>query len=275
MKHVSKLDLIFTILLVVDILVILGSVLFNIGRPYVNFILLFDTILCIVMIISFIMKYRRAKDKKEFFKRNWLDLLASFPVALLILPFLSSTLYTYNAIVLVRILRLILLLKVLSRFAEGFLEATSLDKFIAIFIVVILGSALVLYDLDPSITNVFDAIWFVFQTITTVGYGDVIPTSPLGKFMALILLVAGVLMFSIVTASFAYVFNDKVFKKENKNFNKRVNTLRSHLNQTVESIDEIKEKVDSNDRELAEIKESINNLSHDVDYLIQIIEKKE
>lgn len=275
MKHVSKLDLIFTILLVVDILVILGSVLFNIGRPYVNFILLFDTILCIVMIISFIMKYRNAKDKKEFFKRNWLDLLASFPVALLILPFLSSTLYTYNAIVLVRILRLILLLKVLSRFAEGFLEATSLDKFIAIFIVVILGSALVLYDLDPSITNVFDAIWFVFQTITTVGYGDVIPTSPLGKFMALILLVAGVLMFSIVTASFAYVFNDKVFKKENKNFNKRVNTLRSHLNQTVESIDEIKEKVDSNDRELAEIKESINNLSHDVDYLIQIIEKKE
>lgn len=275
MKHVSKLDLIFTILLVVDILVILGSVLFNIGRPYVNFILLFDTILCIVMIISFIIKYRNAKDKKEFFRRNWLDLLASFPVALLILPFLSSTLYTYNAIVLVRILRLILLLKVLSRFAEGFLEATSLDKFIAIFIVVILGSALVLYDLDPSITNVFDAIWFVFQTITTVGYGDVIPTSPLGKFMALILLVAGVLMFSIVTASFAYVFNDKVFKKENKNFNKRVNTLRSHLNQTVESIDEIKEKVDSNDRELAEIKESINNLSHDVDYLIQIIEKKE
>lgn len=275
MKHVSKLDLIFTILLVVDILVILGSVLFNIGRPYVNFILLFDTILCIVMIISFIIKYRNAKDKKEFFKRNWLDLLASFPVALLILPFLSSTLYTYNAIVLVRILRLILLLKVLSRFAEGFLEATSLDKFIAIFIVVILGSALVLYDLDPSITNVFDATWFVFQTITTVGYGDVIPTSPLGKFMALILLVAGVLMFSIVTASFAYVFNDKVFKKENKNFNKRVNTLRSHLNQTVESIDEIKEKVDSNDRELAEIKESINNLSHDVDYLIQIIEKKE
>lgn len=275
MKHVSKLDLIFTILLVVDILVILGSVLFNIGRPYVNFILLFDTILCIVMIISFIIKYRNAKDKKEFFRRNWLDLLASFPVALLILPFLSSTLYTYNAIVLVRILRLILLLKVLSRFAERFLEATSLDKFIAIFIVVILGSALVLYDLDPSITNVFDAIWFVFQTITTVGYGDVIPTSPLGKFMALILLVAGVLMFSIVTASFAYVFNDKVFKKENKNFNKRVNTLRSHLNQTVESIDEIKEKVDSNDRELAEIKESINNLSHDVDYLIQIIEKKE
>lgn len=227
------------------------------------------------MIISFIIKYRNAKDKKEFFRRNWLDLLASFPVALLILPFLSSTLYTYNAIVLVRILRLILLLKVLSRFAERFLEATSLDKFIAIFIVVILGSALVLYDLDPSITNVFDAIWFVFQTITTVGYGDVIPTSPLGKFMALILLVAGVLMFSIVTASFAYVFNDKVFKKENKNFNKRVNTLRSHLNQTVESIDEIKEKVDSNDRELAEIKESINNLSHDVDYLIQIIEKKE
>ena len=275
MKYFEKLDLIFTILLIADILIILGSVLFNISREYVNFILLFDTVLCIVLIISFIMKYRRANDKKTFLNKNWLDLLASFPVAILILPFLSSTLYTYNAIVLVRLLRLILLLKVLSRFVEGVLETTSLDKFIAIFIVIILGSSLILYDLDPNITSLFDAVWFVFQTITTVGYGDVIPTSPLGKFIVLLLLIAGVFMFSIVTASFAYVFNERVFKKENKEFNKRVVTLRNHLDQTVTSIGEIKERVDSNDKELAEIKESINKLSRDVDYLIEIIEKKE
>ncbi|MBP5700648.1 MAG: hypothetical protein J6W71_07395 [Methanobrevibacter sp.] len=47
------------------------------------------------------------------------------------------------------------------------------------------------------------------------------------------------------------------------------------MDQTVTSIGEIKERVDSNDKDLAEIKESINNLSRDVDYLIEIIEKKE
>ena len=274
MKLFEKLDMILAILVIMDILLILVSVVLNEGS-YVNFIILFDTILCIILIINFIMKYRRATDKKLFFKQNWLDLFASFPVALLILPFLSSTLYTYNAIVLIRILRLLLLFKVLSKFVERFLAATSMDKFIAMLIVVLLGSTLILYFFDPSIVTVFDAVWFVFQTVTTVGFGDVIPSSPLGKFVGLILLINGVLMFSIFTASFAYMFNDRIFKKENDEFNQRVDSLKDNMNETVASIDAIKEKVNSNEVELAEIKENINELSVKIDELIKIIEKKE
>ena len=271
----KKLDIVLTIMVIIDILLILVSVLFNLSNELFSFILLFDTFLCIVLIINFIMKLRRSRNKRLFFSNNWLDLFASLPIALLILPFLSSTLYAYHVIVLVRFLRLILLLKVFSKFVDRFLSATYLDKVIATFIVIILGSTLALYYLDPNITSIFDAIWYVFQTITTVGYGDMIPTSPVGRFVGLVLLIAGVVMFSIVTASFSHIFTEKVFKRDNEEFNQKMNMVRDNMIETKSSIDEIRKKTISNEEELAEMKETINNLSQQMDYLIDIIEKKE
>lgn len=273
--YLKKLDIVLTIMVIIDILLILVSVLFNLSNELFSFILLFDTFLCIVLIINFIMKLRRSRNKRLFFSNNWLDLFASLPIALLILPFLSSTLYAYHVIVLVRFLRLILLLKVFSKFVDRFLSATYLDKVIATFIVIILGSTLALYYLDPNITSIFDAIWYVFQTITTVGYGDMIPTSPVGRFVGLILLIAGVVMFSIVTASFSHIFTEKVFKRDNEEFNQKMNMVRDNMIETKSSIDEIRKKTISNEEELAEMKETINNLSQQMDYLIDIIEKKE
>ena len=239
MKHVDNLDKIFTILLILDILLIMGAILFKWIDNYGEYILLFDTLLCAILIIQFIMKYRRAKDKNLFFRSHWLDLFSSLPIALVILPFLSSTLYTYNAIILVRFLRLFLLLKLFSQFLKRLVDATYLDKFIAIFIVIILSSTLILYYFDPSIVSLFDAVWFIFQTISTVGYGDVIPTSPIGHSIGLMLLIVGVLMFSIITAIFAYIFNKKIFKDENGEFHTKINTIRESVNETRASIEEI------------------------------------
>ena len=281
MKRIEKLDIILTILVIIDILLIIGAVLFNLSNQYTNLILLFDTLLCIILILNFIMKLGKSRDKVGFFNRYWLDLFASLPLGLLILPFLSATLYTYHVIILIRILRLILLFRVISKFVERFLEATYLDKIMAMFIIVIVGSTLLLYLFDPSIGSLYGALWFVFQTITTVGYGDIIPQSPIGKFVSLILLIVGVLMFSIFTASFAYLFNNKVFREENKEFNNQLNQLKDYLRKNQDSINEIKEKINRDDEEMEKIskrldnlEENTNNLSERIDYLIEIIGKK-
>lgn len=273
-KYFEKPDVILTMLVIIDILLILGSVLFKLGLGYITLILLFDAILCIVLLIGFIRRFQKSENRRMFFKKNWPALFASLPVALLMLPFLSYAVYAYPMIVLLRILNLILLVKVISKVTELFLDATYLDKIIALFIVLLLGSTFVLYCFDPSITSIFQAVWFVFQTITTVGYGDVIPTSPVGKFIGLVLLIAGVLMFSIFTASFAYLFNERVFKEENEEFNQKVNAIKENLNEAKSSIDEIQEKASSNDERLVKMEEDIENLSAKIDNLIEIVEKK-
>ena len=280
-KYLEKPDVILTMLVIIDILLILGSVLFKLGPEYITFILLFDAIVCIVLIIEFIRKLQKSENRRMFFRKNWLALLASLPVALLILPFLSYAAYAYPLIVLLRILNLILLIKVISKVTERFLDATYLDKIIAVFIVLLLGSTFVLYCFDPNITSIFQAVWFVFQTITTVGYGDVIPSSPAGQFVGLVLIIAGVLMFSMVTASFGYLFTEKIFKDENVEFNQKANAIKENLHETRFQIDEIKEKAVSNERGLEKINERLdnleentNNLTERIDYLIEIIDKK-
>lgn len=280
-KYLEKPDVILTMLVIIDILLILGSVLFKLGPEYITFILLFDAIVCIVLIIEFIRKLQKSENRRMFFRKNWLALLASLPVALLILPFLSYAAYAYPLIVLLRILNLILLIKVISKVTERFLDATYLDKIIAVFIVLLLGSTFVLYCFDPNITSIFQAVWFVFQTITTVGYGDIIPSSPAGQFIGLVLIIAGVLMFSMVTASFGYLFTEKIFKDENVEFNQKANAIKENLHETRFQIDEIKEKAVSNERGLEKINERLdnleentNNLTERIDYLIEIIDKK-
>ena len=280
-KYLEKPDVILTMLVIIDILLILGSVLFKLGPEYITFILLFDAIVCIVLIIEFIRKLQKSENRRMFFNKNWLALLASLPVALLILPFLSYAAYAYPLIVLLRILNLILLIKVISKVTERFLDATYLDKIIAVFIVLLLGSTFVLYCFDPNITSIFQAVWFVFQTITTVGYGDIIPSSPAGQFIGLVLIIAGVLMFSMVTASFGYLFTEKIFKDENVEFNQKANAIKENLHETRFQIDEIKEKAVSNERGLEKINERLDNLeentnklSQRIDYLIEIIDKK-
>lgn len=273
-RHFDKLDIFLTALVIIDILLVMVSVLFNLSTQYVNFILLFDTLICIVLIISFLVNLRRSMNKRQYFNNNWLELLASLPIGLLSLPILSSTLYASPIIILIRFLRLLLLFKVLSRFVEKFLSETYLDKIFAVSIVVILGTTLILYFFDPSFTGIFDSLWFVFQTITTVGYGDVIPKSPIGKFTGLMLLIFGVLLFSVFTASFAHIFNERIFKKENKAYNQKINAIKDNLKETKSSIDEIREKAYSNEKELAEVKENIKDLSERIDRLTDLIEKR-
>jgi voltage-gated potassium channel len=45
------------------------------------------------------------------------------------------------------------------------------------------------------------AFWWAIQTVTTVGYGDTVPRSSHGKFIAAVLMVAAVATISLVTAS--------------------------------------------------------------------------
>lgn len=59
---------------------------------------------------------------------------------------------------------------------------------------------------DPNITTADDAIWWAFATITTVGYGDRFPVTTEGRFIAAILMTAGVGLFGAFSAALAAWF---------------------------------------------------------------------
>jgi voltage-gated potassium channel len=72
---------------------------------------------------------------------------------------------------------------------------------------IVFVSAGVMVLFDPS--NYPDygrALWWSVQTITTVGYGDVVPTTVTGKAVASVVMLSGIALASVVTATVASTF---------------------------------------------------------------------
>ena len=62
------------------------------------------------------------------------------------------------------------------------------------------GAGLLLYLLDANIHSFLDGIWSAWVTMTHVGFGDVVPTSFLGRILSAALILFGLVLFSLFTA---------------------------------------------------------------------------
>ena len=60
---------------------------------------------------------------------------------------------------------------------------------------------------DPkTFTTVWLGFWWALQTVTTVGYGDIVPTQTSGKVLASVLMIAGLSFLSVITATITSAF---------------------------------------------------------------------
>jgi voltage-gated potassium channel len=71
--------------------------------------------------------------------------------------------------------------------------------------VVVFGIVERLVDPD-SFDNIWLGMWWALQTVTTVGFGDVVPESTAGKLIASILMLGGLSLFGVVTGAITSIF---------------------------------------------------------------------
>jgi voltage-gated potassium channel len=70
--------------------------------------------------------------------------------------------------------------------------------------------------LDPRVHTLADGLWLAFTTAATVGYGDIVPTTHLSRAFAVIVVLLGLAVLSLVTASLAAVFVDQEVEVEER-----------------------------------------------------------
>jgi voltage-gated potassium channel len=71
---------------------------------------------------------------------------------------------------------------------------------------VVIGSVIV-WLFDPrDFPDLGTAVWFTLQTVTTVGYGDVTPTNPIGRIVAGIVMLVAIAFLTVVTALITSTF---------------------------------------------------------------------
>ena len=81
-----------------------------------------------------------------------------------------------------------------------------------LFLTIVCG--IVIRLLDPSDFHSFgEGLWWAVQTVTTVGYGDLVPKAVAGRVVATILMVAGIGIISVVTAVITATFLETVRRR--------------------------------------------------------------
>ena len=137
----------------------------------------------------------KATNKVQFLKRHPIEILA------VILPFLRP----------LRLLRFI-------SFGTLVFEKVNLGKSIAISFKVIITALFLTYlagieitmaergEPGATIQNVGDGFWWAITTLTTVGYGDIYPTTTEGRFIAVGLMVSGICVLGVISATVAAWF---------------------------------------------------------------------
>jgi voltage-gated potassium channel len=132
-----------------------------------------------------------------------------FDVVIVALPFLRPlrVVRSARALRLLRLTRLVAAVSAAFHSARSILDAHGLKYVLLMGGLVILGAAGLVTILERgsggTITDFDDALWWAATTVTTVGYGDRFPVTQEGRAVAVVLMLVGITLFSLLTANIA------------------------------------------------------------------------
>ena len=187
----------------------------------------------------------------EYFKGNFIELLAAIPFDLLLSPFLGFDYLRY-----IKFIRVLLLILLYFRIVGDFLKNTRLDEILGIFVLIVIGSTLGLYLIDPSMNSIFDVLWFVVVSLTTVGYGDITPSTIYGKVFSLVLLIIGVFIFSAITGAISSYFMDNLLQEGSYH----IHELKENVKNSEIELEKVNKQLADNEKKIDELKEEIIEL---------------
>jgi voltage-gated potassium channel len=153
------------------------------------------------------------------------------------------------------------LIVVFFRIVGEFLKNSHLDEILGVLTFIIVGSTLALYFIDPTMNNVFDNLWFVIVSITTVGYGDITPSTVYGKIFSLILLIIGVFMFSAITGAISSYFMDNVLQEGTYH----IHDLKEKAEKSEKELEKVTNQLKESDKKIDELKDEIKELKRMVE----------
>jgi len=86
--------------------------------------------------------------------------------------------------------------------------------------VIIIGTLLIYFIESPhensQINTYLDAAWWTVATVTTVGYGDIVPVTETGRIVALVYMIFGITIIGVFLSILGATFYRRRFAKEEK-----------------------------------------------------------
>jgi voltage-gated potassium channel len=88
-------------------------------------------------------------------------------------------------------------------------RAAAVISIVTVILTVAGGVAIWLVERD-SFSSLGEGMWWSVQTLTTVGYGDVVPTDTIGRVIATVVMLNGIAFLTVITAAVTATLVDQI-----------------------------------------------------------------
>lgn len=264
-------------LILLDAIILLLSIISNLKLLSLEYIAVIDLVVSAILFILFLSALVTHDDKLNYIKRN-LPLFFSF------IPFyflgISAGFIDYIFIIrILNILKIISLYFFADKFTKEVLkyqEKTRLVYALATFLLVLFICSFIFYEaehlVNPQVVNFEDSLWFVLQTITTVGYGDISPVTGVGRAMGVISMFSALVLTSIITSVATFSLIEK-FKTGTEKLSEKTKESVDRIDIKLEEINDHLNEVD-NSKDIYDIKSDLNDLKNEINEIKDMIQKK-
>ena len=185
-------------------------------------------VLWAILLVEYVVRLVVTPDRRSYLKRRWVE-----PATVVVPPFQGWHLVGIEKMALL--------------FQEGTLRVEAVLKHHSLFRVLIAAAAtlflgawlVLLFEENAKGSNIHtypDALWWAIVTVTTVGYGDRFPVSPGGRAVAVVLMLVGIGLIGVLTATVASVFikehtdaNKEELKKSHADLGQQLSVISDRL----------------------------------------------
>ncbi|WP_026504557.1 ion transporter [Butyrivibrio sp. NC3005] len=145
------------------------------------------------------------------------DFLSLLPIIYIFFP-VSSVIGLLKLFRIFRILKLIRYSKTMVIIANVIRKVKSqLIAVLILIVIYIFVSAMLIFQLEPDLfDDFFAALYWATISITTIGYGDITPTTNIGQFITMISALVGVAVIALPTGMITAAYMNEISKKKSK-----------------------------------------------------------
>ncbi|MGH1384708.1 ion transporter [Kordia sp.] len=217
-------DVVLLVLILASIALVMLESVDDFAGKHSDFLVTAEWIITILFTLEYFARIISIRKPSQYIFSFYgiIDFLSTIPMYLSFFIVGSQSLIALRALRLMRIFRILKLARYIGE-SNNIMRALKASRIkIGVFIMfililcTILGSVMYLIESDKEsgFTSIPRSIYWAIVTLTTVGYGDIAPHTPLGQFIASIIMILGYGIIAvptgIVTAEFATMDKDEI-----------------------------------------------------------------
>ena len=123
------------------------------------------------------------------------------------------------------------------------LNRTGTIKIFFSYLALLAVGGIVLRFIEPQVDNIFEGFYYCFIASTTVGFGDIVPVTPIGRGITVLITIAGILTVAMVPGVIVTYYTEYLRAKESETVSTFLEKLEHLPELSKEELIELSERV--------------------------------